>query len=95
MKKIFYRVKKGDTLCCIAEKFKVSVFSIIKENLLNQEVEEGDMLVIDSHQTTYKVMPLETLKDIAEKLNVTEEKLIELNGTDEVFYGTLIKVKEE
>lgn len=95
MKKIFYRVKKDDTLFCIAQRFNVSVFSIIKENLLNQEVEEGDMLVIDSNQSTYKVLPLENLKDIAKKLNISEQELIELNGIDEVFYGAIIKVKDE
>ncbi len=93
MKKFCYRVQKDETLLSVSDKFNQSVFSLIKENALERDIEEGDVLVIfrDSCQT-YEVLPHETIEIICAKLGVGEERLLSLNGNiDYVFHGLKLK----
>ena len=92
MKKIFYRVKKNDTLSSIAREFKQSIFSIIKENMLSSDVDEGDMLILDLEQTTYTVLPLDTFESVSKKIGVSVEKLKELNNIPYLICGTQIRI---
>ena len=96
MKKFFYRVKNGDTVCSIARFFNFSVGEIISQNSLSAEVEEGDLLVIKSSiekgDDLYCVKPFDTASAIAERFNKTEKELLEQNGVEYVFYGLTIKI---
>lgn len=91
MKKFFYRVQKGETARQIADKFSVCVFSIIKNNLLDLEIEEGDILEIERAENSYKVLPNEDMKTISSKLGVSVEKLNEINKNPPyLFYGLIL-----
>ncbi|MBQ7340438.1 MAG: LysM peptidoglycan-binding domain-containing protein [Clostridia bacterium] len=94
MKKIFYRVKKGDTLISISRELDVPVFSIIKNNYLSAEVQDGDMLVIVKPKKCYKVEPLDTFNSISIKFDVEVEKLKSLNSLPFLFYGVNIVLEE-
>ena len=93
MKKIFYRVKKKDTIFSIAGEFGVSVFSLIEENNLICEVEEGDILIINEKEELYFPKPLETFYTISKKFDVSEDRLKLLNKVPYVIYGVGIRLK--
>ncbi len=93
MKKIFYRVKRGDTFLSVCEFFNLSVISLIRENMLENDIEEGDMLIICTDENLYEVQPLETFYSISKKLGVTEEELKRLNPIPYLFYGLKIIIK--
>lgn len=93
MKKIFYRVVKGDSVLSIAQQFNLSVTSIIKTNNLTCEVEEGDILYLQCGEyRLYKVQPTDTLCSIAKKFNVSEHDILLNNCIEYVFYGLTIMV---
>lgn len=94
MKKIFYRVKKGDSLLSIAREFETPVFSIIKENYLDAEVQEGDMLVIIKPKKCYKLEPLDTFNSVSKKFAIEEEKLRQINSIPYLIYGLNIVIEE-
>ncbi len=88
MKKIFYRVNEGETLFSVCEKLGVPPVVVIKENNLKQEVAAGDILYIEQGDYyIYKVTPFDTAKSIAQKFNISEEKLLSDNSVSYVFYG--------
>ena len=93
MKKFCYRVQKDETLLDISKKFNQSVFWVINENGLKDEIEEGDILVLSrSEGEIYEVLPHETIEGVCLKLGVSEERLFSLNGNiDYVFYGLKLK----
>ena len=94
MKKFFYRVLQEDTIISIADKFDLSVTALIKLNNLTRDVEQGDMLYIETDKTiTYKVQPTDTLRSVAKKFGVDERDLAEYNGLPYLFYGIKIKIK--
>ncbi len=93
MKKFFYRVLEGENLLSISQKFEVSVFSVIKDNRLTKEVECGDILFINREQEVYKLKPLDDIFSVANRLGVSEERLLDLNGNPPyVFYGISINI---
>ncbi len=93
MEKIFYRVNLGDTVLGVAERFNVPVTKIIKDNNLDKEIEQGDMLLIQKDKCRlYKVLPFDTLSSIAQKFNLNEQEILLNNGIEYVFYGLTIKV---
>ena len=93
MKKILYRVKKGDTLLSVCEFFNLSPHNLIIENMLNCEIEEGDLLLINKDETLYEVLPLDTFSSVAKKLNISVDELKRLNPIPYLFYGIKIKIK--
>ena len=91
MKKFFYRVKLKDSLISVSKRFLVPTMLLIRDNNLKGEIEAGDILMICGYKNCYEVKPLDTLDSIAEKLNVTKEKLSFLNGgITYVFYGEIL-----
>lgn len=93
MKKIFYRVEKGDYLLSVAKKLSVPVQTIICQNNLVKEIEVGDLLVITPPKKTYKVQVGDTLFSVAEKYSVSENCLKEKNGIDYIYYGQMIVIE--
>lgn len=92
MKKFFYRVKRGDTVISVAEKFSVCVFGLIKDNALVREIRAGDILVVSPPENLYTVKPFESAKRVAEKCGLTESELLMNNGgVPYLFYGLKIK----
>jgi spore germination protein YaaH len=93
MKKIFYRVKREDTIFTIASEFGVSVFSLIEENNLTCEIEDGDILIINEKEELYFPKPLETFYTISKKFGVSEDRLRLINKAPYVIYGIGIRIK--
>ena len=92
MKKILYRVKEGDTLFSVCNDFNLSHLSTIEENLLEEEISAGDMLVLSEGENLYSVLPFDTFYSLSKKFNVPEEKLRRLNKTPYLFYGLKIRL---
>jgi spore germination protein YaaH len=95
MEKFFYRVNKGETVQSVAKKFNVSPISIIKDNGLKEEIEQGDVLCIcRGKQKIYFAGPTDTVSTIAEKFSVSEEKIRIDNPVPYVFYGLGVIISE-
>lgn len=93
MKKILYRVESGDTVFSVAERFRASPMTVIKENSLSREVSEGDMLVISPARRLYSVRLGDSLYSVAKKFGVTESGIKRKNGdVPYLFYGLKIEV---
>ncbi len=93
MKKILYRVQRGDTLFSVCEKFGVSPLVTAEENVLDGEITEGDMLVLSEKEELYSVKPLDTFASISSKFGITEERLRKMNNVPYLFYGLTIRIK--
>lgn len=87
MKEFFYRVNSGESLVSICRRFNASIETTIKENLLNSEVEEGDLLLIKSYNNVYIAKAGDSYQSIANKFNVLKANLLEKNNLEYVFYG--------
>ncbi len=93
MKKIFYRVQKGESLRSICQKFSAPPFSVIKDNYLEAEPLEGDMLVIVEYNDLRAVKPLETFESLSAHTGVSVEDLMRLNPTPYLIYGINVRIK--
>ncbi len=74
-----YRVQEGDSLDNLAQKYSTTKAILIYDNNLSGEINEGDALFIRTFKNVYTVGVLDTPKIIEEKLNITIEKLYEIN----------------
>ena len=77
---IEYEVKPGDTVSTIAEKFGVSVDTIIWENDLKsiKEIKPGQKLkILPVTGVLYKIKPGETIYSIAKKLQVDAQVIVD------------------
>jgi murein DD-endopeptidase MepM/ murein hydrolase activator NlpD len=106
-----YKVKKGDTLQSIAEKFGVDVQELKSfNNLKSEKVKEGQELKIPAKGTakkqkketqeygTYVVQKSAKLEHIAKKLGVSQRELEELNPELKGKWlkkGTVVKVPKQ
>ena len=92
MKKFLYRVKNGDSVCSIAQKFNISTNLLIEKNNLKGEVLPYDLLVIENNDgKVYIVGQGEDKNDILNKFNITEKEFCLFNGDiPYVFYGQKI-----
>jgi murein DD-endopeptidase MepM/ murein hydrolase activator NlpD len=106
-----YKVKKGDTLQSIAEKFGVDVQELKSfNNLKSEKVKEGQELKIPAKDTakkqkketqeygTYVVQKGARLEHIAKKLGVSQRELEELNPELKgkwLTKGTVVKVPKQ
>jgi len=75
-----YKVESGDTISTIAEKFGVSVDTIIWENDLKsvKEIKQGQALrILPVSGVLYKVKPGETIYTIAKKLQVDPQVIVD------------------
>jgi murein DD-endopeptidase MepM/ murein hydrolase activator NlpD len=106
-----YKVKKGDTLQTIAEKFGVDVQELKSfNNLKSEKVKEGQELKIPAKGTakkqkketqeygTYVVQKSAKLEHVAKKLGVSQRELEELNPELKgkwLTKGTVVKVPKQ
>ncbi len=106
----YYRVKPGDTLSEIAQKFGVSIREIIRANKLKRPyiIRVGQVLRIpvkssrskislSECEITHKVKPGDTIIDIAKKYHVWVKDLRKLNNlkTDTLKVGQVLCVKKK
>lgn len=92
MKKFFYRVIDGDTVISVSQKFNCSVGSLIFNNNLKKEISAGDIILIEKCDNVYFVKPTDTIKNLAEKFNKTEQEVLEKNHLSYLFCGIYIEV---
>ena len=105
---ITHKVKKGETLGGIAEKYKVSAANIRSwNNMKNNTIYAGGTLKIytsatisTSHDSTfeyYTVKSGDSLWDIANKLGLTVQGILTLNGmgnNSRIYPGQKLKVRK-
>jgi len=88
---ITYIVESGDSVSTIAEKFEISVSTILWENNLSAYsiIRPGDKLtILPISGVTHKVVKGENLSSIAKKYKVAEEKILTANKlASEVILG--------
>lgn len=92
MEKIFYRVDKNDTLLTLSNRYKVSPFSIIKDNMLTKEIEEGDLIVIKKEKAV-KISPFYSEEKIFELTKKSKQELLLLNGIPYFLLNTYIRIE--
>ncbi len=80
-----YRVQEGDTLDSLALKYSTTKAILIYDNNLSGDVIKGDTLYIRTFKNVYTVTVLDTPNSVCEKLNITLEKLYELNKIDYLY----------
>ena len=97
MKKFFFRVDKGDSLCSVSERFDIPVVKIIKDNRLSREIEEGDMLYLEKDEgyKVYTVLPTDTVEKIAAANNTSAERILQENGIPYVYFSQKILLSEK
>lgn len=93
MNKFFYRVQNGDCLLSVCQKFSTSVSLIIEENLLEREIEEGDLLLVSVCDDIYFASVFDSYESISKKLNVNKLKLTEINKYPYIFFGLPVLLK--
>lgn len=104
---IKYKVKPGDNLTYIAERFHTTVSSIVKINHIKNPniIYIGQVLKICKYDYTthdetekiikYRVRPGDTLSYLAEKFNTTVEHIVELNhirNPNIIYVGQILKI---
>jgi len=79
-----YKVKRGDTLSGVAEKYGMGLGELYKLNNMDSKynLKVDDSLKVYKKMTTYKVKSGDTLSEIAEKYNMGLGELYELNDMD-------------
>ncbi len=93
MKKILYRVGEGDTAISVSARFGVSVTRLIDDNRLEEEIEAGDVLLIEKTGKLYTVKLGENYLSLSEKFGISERELAEKNGNPPyLFFGQKINV---
>ena len=105
---IIHVVKKGDTISSISKKYSIKKESIIKINKLldenyifiGQNLKIVENLIPEKNNNTYyhEIKNGENLTDIANKNNISLNKLVEINGIEDqdiIEVGTILKLKEE
>ena len=97
---IEYTVQKGDTLSNIAEKFNISLNTLVWANNLSStsKVSIGQSLIIlPVSGTLYYVRASDSLSTIATKYKSTVEKIVtfnELSGEKDIFAGDVLVIPD-
>lgn len=87
-----YKLKNGESIYSVARKFNVPE-KILKDANENIEFFGGLTCYIPKYSgKTYQVTILDTIKSVAEKNNISIEKLKELNDISFIFAGQLLIV---
>ncbi len=87
---LFYKVKSGETLADVCQKFKVDEYSI---KMLNKKtsIQPFDVVLIPKpYEHMYVVKPLDTYEKIAKELGVSVEKIKEVTKGKKMFIGQRI-----
>lgn len=86
---------KDDCILSVAGRFNVPPTALVRDNALTGEIKEGDVLFIEETDgEIYTVQPFDTVFGVAEKFNVSPERIAEINGVDYLFYGLKIIIPE-
>ena len=85
-------MQKGDGVLSLSQKFCVPTFDLIRDNNLNKEIEEGDILFMNCPDNVYCVRPQDTEESVAQRFGVTSKDILEKNGIAYLFYGLVIKL---
>jgi murein DD-endopeptidase MepM/ murein hydrolase activator NlpD len=97
---IEYTVQKGDTLLGIAEKFNISLNTLVWANDLssNSKVQiDQALIILPVSGTLHYVKSGETMSEIATKYKSTVEKIVafnELSGEKDIFAGDILVVPD-
>ena len=84
---LVYLVQPGETISAIAEKFKISVETILWQNNLNAKsvIKAGNQLeILPMTGVMHKVKNGENIGSIAKKYNIAQEKIISANNLFDV-----------
>lgn len=82
---VYYTVESGDTMSTIAEKFDLSLSTILWENSLTSRsvIRPGDKLtILPSDGITYSVARGDSLARIASKYSISADDIAKANGLD-------------
>ena len=94
-----YKVKKGDTLLAIADKFDTKVRFIKDYNKLGRFLHIGEKLVIPSNSIfiSYKIQKGDNLGKIARKYGVSYNKIMKINNLKSsiIRIGQILKIPKE
>ena len=90
IKKPIYKVKIGDSLNDICQKFKVSQLELLELNNI-QKIEPNQVLVLPKpYNHIYVVKPLDTYEKIANSLGTTVEQIKKITNGKKMFIGQQI-----
>lgn len=94
---ISYIVAPGDTISSIAEKFNISVNTIIwANNLDNQQIKEGqELFILPVSGVLHTVRKGDTLSDIAEKYKVKVSEIVVFNNLskeEDIYIGDMLVI---
>ncbi len=97
MRKLIIKVGYNDTFEKIAERYNLTTKILSAANDGKTQVEEGDYVIVPfSAKAIHTVRPLETLKEIALKYNVSVEKLKKDNNiVAPLFIGQQLIILDE
>ena len=89
----YYRVKRGQTLALIAETFRIPVSVLVKENALEKEVEEGQVLSIPASRFhLYRVREQNAAVRIGGAVSGAERDRLLLSRSNRIF-GLITKIR--
>lgn len=78
-----YRVKQGENLALLSERFNITVEKLILDNNLTGEVHAGMLLSVKkSNRTVYTVMPGDTVEKIAGMFKTDKEIILKNNNIE-------------
>ena len=89
MKKIIYRVQKGDDLSKICNTLSVPESIVIHLNHLDCEVQEFDLLYIelDEKRSIYTVKATDTIESISKRFCIDKDRILEINRVPYIYLG--------
>ena len=81
-----YRVKQGENLATLSERFNVTAVKMISDNNLLGEVHAGMLLLVKkSGRAIYTVMPGDTLEKLAERFKTSKEEILKNNNAEFIY----------
>lgn len=94
MKKIVYRVRDGETLKSICDRFAIPESLIIKLNGLETEVSCGDLLYLEKYEEKmlYTVKAGEGINSVARNFCVKAEDILIENSVPYLYFGQKIYI---
>ena len=97
MDRFYYRVKNGDALDKIAQKYGVNVADITRNNT-EIPIYAGEIVRIDTSKSVLHIVkPAETIEQIAKHYNMSEEDLKSINSltSTRLYIGQELKIKRD
>jgi len=89
---ILYRMKKGEDVNSVANKFNTSPDKIVLKSV-NEHFEGEFVEILTSNQYSHIVKPLEDINFIAKKYNVSIEHIVKINNlkSKRLFIGQILR----